>query len=211
MIEHDRHFARVFAHIILIVAPAMLFLVIVAGTAESFSIPLGYLTRDPMAAAQGPWYFGLLSHICVMLWTASGAIACFAAYQRPRSAERKFLIAMGCFTIVLGLDDALMFHDRLLPQHMGVRERYVIIAYAAVVATIGVRWRKLLMHRPFYLLLSALCFFLLSLAYDKFDRSVSSFHYLMEDGSKFLGIVFWLAWTVQICSIESSDTGHTPR
>ena len=208
MFTNNRPIAEAVTRIVLVLGPAIAFLAIVAWSAGRSEIHLGTLTRDPSSVVAGAWYFGMLSHLSVMLWTASASIALFGATQRSAGENRSFLIAWGLLSILLGLDDALMFHDRLLPQQFGIRERYVILFYAAAAAFIAFHWRKLILQKPISFLFAAFLYFFVSLAFDKLDKSESSLHYLVEDGCKFLGICSWLAWTTQVSWIESSEPRH---
>ena len=83
-------------------------------------IPISKLTRDPTAIAFLPAYTGFLSQIGIFLWSASATICFFSATVLSKGVDcqklRRFLVASALLTLILGLDDAFLLHEKVLPR-----------------------------------------------------------------------------------------------
>jgi hypothetical protein len=94
-----------------------------------------------------------------------------------------------------------MLHELVLPKGLGIRERYIKMAYLAAAGTFGAVFvRQLLGHGPVILAAAGL-FFAGSFVFDSpavlsaFGLFETSFVlYVVEDGFKFTGILLWLTW-----------------
>lgn len=76
-------------------------------------VPVGNLTKDPLAVAGKPFYFGMLSQVGILFWCASAAICffCAALLVKINSTNLSgFLFFLGCVTTVLLLDDLFSVH-----------------------------------------------------------------------------------------------------
>lgn len=102
------------------------------------------------------------------------------------------------FTLFLLLDDALMFHDELLPLLFGVREGFVVLGMGFIALAYGSRFGwQILTETAFVPALLACGFLGASLVYDKIIP-YSEMQTLIEDGLKFAGIVFWLTYALSV-------------
>lgn len=157
-------------------------------------IPIGVLTQDPLF--QRPLYVGLLSQIGILLWAAAAAVclmtwAVLAGRETPAGGA-SFFLAAGLLTVLLCLDDAFLIHDALLPG-MGVGEKVVYLAYLLAVLSFLFVFRKRILRTEFLVLVAAFVFFALAILGDLHGiRPINRF--LLEDGSKIIGIVTWLAY-----------------
>ncbi len=166
--------------------------------------PIGDLTRDPAAIAHHPPFFGALSNLGILLWSASAAMCFLSAALlniiAPASDARLFFLVFAVLSTVLCLDDTFLLHESILPNRLPVvriPEDVVVLSY--VVALLGaiVRVRRLILSTPVWLLGVSLGLFAIAAG---LDYVLPSGHisedgfFLIEDGFKLLGIFGWLAY-----------------
>ena len=81
--------------------------------------PIWMLAKDPAETEHFPPYIGMLSNWGVILWTATAVICLFSAVllkqQKAPHTTRRFFVASGIFSLLLGIDDLYMLHDRRFP------------------------------------------------------------------------------------------------
>lgn len=163
-------------------------------------VPVEMLTRDPAAIVISPFYYGAISNLGVQLWTATGVVCGLSAtllyFIQGNRESMHFLVAFGCLSILLGLDDLFMLHELVLPNNVGIHESVVITSYAVTFLLCLFRFhRSILKVQPHFFLLSvALLTF--SVAFDVLPTGWLSNNniYWIEDGSKFLGILVWFLY-----------------
>lgn len=160
-----------------------------------WGVPMGTLTQDPLF--HRPVYLGFLSQVGILLWAAAAAV-CFivAIVLRARGGarnEQAFFWSAGWLTTLLGIDDAFMLHDVVLPDQLGVPESIVYALYAgAVLAFVAVFFRRLLASE-YATIVIAFAFFALSILADV--RELPGLDpFLLEDGAKAIGIVAWVTY-----------------
>ena len=120
-------------------------------------VPIPVLMKDPLAVVPLTqtcchFYYGFISNLGVMLWTAAAAVCLFASLllfrANRRSEDATFLLAAGVFTGWLALDDLFMIHEDVLPW-FGVPQVVTYGAYAAIAALYFLySWRQILAFRP---------------------------------------------------------------
>jgi hypothetical protein len=156
-------------------------------------VPLGDLTRDPIAVFEAHLYIGFLSQLGIFGWAGSAAICIFVTRWLPHVPEnleiRHFLAVGAALTLVLGLDDVFLLHEQFFPYHVGIHEHVVYAAYVSFVLYFLIRFRTMIMATEFLLLMLAFALFAVSVSSDILDGP-----YLFEDGAKFAGILAWLAY-----------------
>lgn len=160
-------------------------------------VPFERLTRDIFAITGYPVYFGILSNLGIIGWAASATLWLLAAWfilrHQPNHSLFPLTVASGAFSLVLLVDDALMLHESFLPEKLGVAEEVVMIGYG-VVALIYLFFRiRLVRDTPYLTWLLAGCLLGGSFMVD-FGTITGDIEYLVEDGLKFVGIVFWAAY-----------------
>ena len=163
-------------------------------------IPYGKLTRDPAAIFGAPLYIGFLSQIGIFFWSASTAVCIFSAKILSRHPDflniKRFLYVSGLLTLVLGLDDAFLLHEKFFPR-IGVDETIVIVIYGGCVLFYLVRFYTTILKTEYMFLGMALIFFGVSITLDFFHvPGLGS--YIIEDGAKLVGIVSWLAYFILV-------------
>lgn len=159
-------------------------------------VPIGRLTRDPTTIIRVPFYTGFLSQIGIFFWAASAAVCMFSAKVLSRHPDclkiKRFLFVSGLLTLVLGLDDVFLLHEKFFPR-FGVPETVVVASYLGFVLFYLVRFYSIILKTDYILLGMALFFFGVSITLDLFDPSGID-PYLYEDGAKLVGIVSWLSY-----------------
>ncbi len=163
----------------------VLLLALVAVAASVVGEPISNFTRDAVAVADVPWYTGSVSLITCMVWAATAAMSFFVAWAVP--GARRPMLALGVFTLVLAVDDAMLVHDQIGPGQ-GVPEVLFPVGYASL--ALLVLWEVVRGGTrttiSVYLLGAAL--FALSLLLDQLldDISIAT-----EDSAKLLGVLVW--------------------
>jgi hypothetical protein len=179
----------------------LLLLALVRLAASAVGEPVSSFTRDTIAVAGVPWYTGSVSLITNMVWAAATALAVFVGWAAPRA--RRQMLALGGFTLVLTVDDAMLIHDRIGPGH-GVPEKVFPAVYG--VLALLLLWEMLRAStRPV-----ALTFVLggallaVSVAFDVVFHDLS---FLVEDGSKLLGALVWTTVPVLTYAAQRPSSG----
>ncbi len=163
----------------------------------------GDLTRDPTAVLQVSPFTGLLSNIGVLLWCAAAAVLLFsAALLHGKGAVRNellFFLSAAGITLAVLIDDLFRLHDYIFPYLLHIRgEVFYALYFLALSAFLG-RFRGTLVKSGIFdRLAQALVFLGLSVVLDAFFDSGRPWHFLIEDGFKFLGIVSWAAFMTGI-------------
>jgi uncharacterized membrane protein len=168
------------------------------------SFTYGELFNDPADVVGFHPFIGMISMFGLFGWAAAAGVSflTYAVIRQDGSVQlRRFFLCAGIFTLFLMMDDAFMLHELVLPIGLGIRERYIKMAYLAAAAIFGAVFvRQLLGHGPVILVAAGL-FFAGSFFFDSpvvlsaFGFFESSFVlYVVEDGFKFTGILLWLTW-----------------
>lgn len=175
-------------------------------------VPVGDLTRDPVAVTGGAVYIGFLSQTGIFFWAASAAVCLFTAHvlaRRPDVAPaRNFFFAAGLLSLLLGIDDVFLLHERLLPG-LGIPELVVYGTYVALILLWLVRYRGIMMRSEYVLLGMALAFFGISVMADALNPDVPG-RVLLEDGAKITGIVSWLVYFFRCGALELRNDAGRP-
>ncbi len=159
-------------------------------------VPIGLMVRDPNQVAQGRAWTGIVSTIGNALWVVSASVALFARRFVPTEDEpaRRALLVLGTFSVILFIDDSLLFHDAVLPD-LGVPELAISVAYALLGVTVFVIALPLLRRTgalPTFL--AAVIMLATSVLVDLFDPREwwgPNGVFAVEDGAKFIGIGLW--------------------
>jgi hypothetical protein len=166
--------------------------------------PIWMLAKDPAEIRRFPPYFGMLSNWGVILWTATAVICLFSAVllkqQKAPHATRRFLVASGLFSLLLGIDDLYMFHERLLPRMFHMPEIFFYLLYFLAIVAYLAYFMPQILKCDYLLFLVALLFFIFSrINIPYFDRFMTT-----GDMLKYFGIVFWLAFFYRTAMHEVS-------
>ncbi|KAI9133842.1 hypothetical protein [Acaryochloris sp. CCMEE 5410] len=187
----------------------ILFLFAIAFASLKFDIPITTFTRDPAVIGNINPLAGIASHLGVLVLTASGAICIFswAALQPTRSTKKfsLFLLGLGIFSLLLGLDDLFMLHESIYPRLFRVSENVILLIYGLLAIGGIVKYWRTILQTDYFIFGVALIFFALSLIVDAFpeliEAMIGQWRILFEDGFKLLGIIGWFGYSWR-CSIQ---------
>lgn len=98
---------------------------------------------------------------------------------------------------MLLIDDFFLVHERTLDDRVGIPQQLTFATYGSAVVAWAVVFRKYLRATPLVLPAVALVGFVVSIVVDLGD-SARWWEPLVEDGSKFLGILAWAVYAVQL-------------
>lgn len=193
--------------------PALLALLALALGSRLAGISISYFTRDPSAIMGAPFYIGLLSNLGILLW-CSAAVICLFSFIIFRGVVKhaefsSFFLFSSVLTAILLFDDLFLIHESVFPQYLNIPEKLFYVSYVIALIAYLARFRKTILKTEFLLLLLALNFFGLSIITDLFQQT---FHLLrpglanlIEDFSKFLGILSWCTYFVRVCTKQVSS------
>lgn len=153
------------------------------------------LAKDPAEIRHFPPYIGMLSNWGVILWIVTASICLFSAIllkqQKASGPTLKFLATSGTFSLLLGVDDLYMLHDRLLPRLFHMPEIFFYLLYFFAFAAYLVYFIPQILKYDYLLFLAAFLFFVFSRQFFVRIPYLSEFN-TTGDMLKYFGIVFWL-------------------
>lgn len=161
--------------------------------ADLAGIPPGELTPDPNSVAEQATYVGIISTLGVMAWGAIVAACLLAgAVLHAIGGERtrvRFMLTTAAFALIIGVDDAAMFHENVAPDTLGVPELAVIMLFGALaLAWVVASWSELRRSDVVLLLVTGACFAASVMVDQLFAERV------VEDFFKYVGLVTFVAW-----------------
>jgi len=201
-------------YLVALVPPA---LVLAAVYAQPFVDPSSLL-RDPAAVyrdlgvpAHTAMYYGFVSNLGVLIWSSASFICLFVGLvllgKTPERFAASFMLASGLLTLMFVVDDFFMIHEVVFPSVTGLNDKYIYIFYAVLFVAYCAVFHLALLRQHGMLLLVALASFALSTglnvvtdaaAFDRFgELSGRELRYLLEDGTKLLGISAWVTFHVR--------------
>lgn len=147
------------------------------------------LLRDPATMAGMPVWHGALSTLGCMAWALTGAL-CLATHAGQRRTAARTWLLMAALALALGVDDALMLHEEVLPG-VGLGQELVFLAYGAVAVLIV----RDVLARPadFDVPLLAVACSALAVSIG-LDVVVEDALVIYEDGPKVFGVVVLAVW-----------------
>ena len=169
--------------------------------------PITYrlLFRDVVSSAEVPLTQGALSQFGIMVWAVAIGVLLLGttmAYRR-RLPVFRFLLSSLAITTVLAVDDAFLLHEAGFDQLFGISEKVVLAVYGTAIVGYLTYFRSRIFGDPQLLLLLALLALATSVGIDAVPRiAVLVWRdglFLLEDGAKLAGIVFWAAYYLRFC------------
>lgn len=171
-------------------------------------VPIYYLTLDPIAVGNNPFYTGALSNIGILFWCAATTVCwfCFALLIELKQKKRLqlFFLASGALTAFLLFDDLFVLHSIGFPQYLKIPEESIVFIYLLIVIAYLSIFRRMILSTDNISFVFALIFFGLSVLFDKEVFPIPDYwldngnNLLLEDGFKILGIVSWFYYFVQL-------------
>ncbi|QMS89520.1 hypothetical protein HUN01_18770 [Nostoc edaphicum CCNP1411] len=163
-------------------------------------VPTDYLTRDPSAIMNVPFYLGLFSNIGILFWCSSASICLFSYILLKKDIRAKeyssFFLFSGLLTSLLLFDDFFLIHESVFPDYLHINEKIVYAGYIVLVLMFFLKFKTILKKTEFLILLSAFMFFGLSIVCDNIFPNIPV---AIEDTFKLVGITTWFTYFARIC------------
>lgn len=197
--------------------PAIVVLLTIVLLSVGLKIPLSNFTRDTSAIASINPVYGVLSNIGILLWCAATSFCAFAALMikaTKHKTEYYFLISSALLSAYLMLDDLFLIHEKFSVK-AGLNEDIVFALLGITVLIYLVYFRKVILQTNAIMLLLALFFFSQSLVADFLENwlqmQLGHWKYLIEDGTKWLGIAFWCSYFLYTSHQFAKQSNHFTR
>lgn len=191
---------------ILLVIYIFAFIILLSTWLQPFVEP-SLLVRDIFILTSAPVYLGIFSNIGIFLWFTAGAISLFSgkilsSVKNDRNFS-SFLMQFGLFTIMLAIDDFFMLHESFFPILLKIPEKLILLSYALTMLFLLIKFRKILLHNNLKLFIATMLLFCLSIIADQILPDKMYFlkpgdNFLVEDGFKFLAIISWSFYFIQL-------------
>lgn len=169
--------------------------------------PIWKLAKDPAQVVGFSPYIGMLSNWGVVLWMAAATICLFSAVllkqQKVSDSTFTFIAVSGGFSLLLGIDDLFLLHDRLFPKLFGIPETSFYFLYLFAFLVYLISFIRQIIKYEYLLFGAAVLFFLLS---RRVFVTLPFLDQFMTTGDmlKYSGIVFWLAFFYRTALFEVS-------
>ncbi len=170
-------------------------------------VPIYYLTLDPIAIGNKPFYTGFLSNIGILFWCATTTICwfCFGLLVELQQSKKiqLFFLASGALTALLLFDDLFVLHSIGIPKYLKISQENVIFIYLLLVLGYILYFQQIIRSQETITFVFSLIFFVLSIGFDKELIPVPNHwvengnNLLLEDGFKILGIISWFCYFLQ--------------
>jgi hypothetical protein len=181
----------------MLILPTML-TVIVSSISLRHHTSVGLWTRDPATLTNANPFWGVLSNVGMLFWSATVTLCWFGAgvlrtLKRDRALAH-VLVAVGLLTLLLLLDDLFLFHEVVFPTYLHIGETVLAFGYVVAVGALLWHWRAVVLHTDIGILLMALGLLGSSVVIDRLPPWWGEWSYLVEDGPKLFGIVLWCTY-----------------
>lgn len=166
------------------------------------------LLRDPSSVSEAPASTGMFSLVGILVWGIGAGSCLLAAAVCARGFDRgeaRFLLATGFVAVGAGVDDALLLHEEVFPNVVGIPEGVVLAVYGVAVVLWAAAYRRSFSPGVSVLLALAALSFALSFSVDLLIDFV-----LLEDAAKYLGLTTFVAFCVgqSLGSLARSAATH---
>ncbi|MEB3282097.1 MAG: hypothetical protein VKK42_24575 [Lyngbya sp.] len=187
------------------------FFIILLVSSWQNAVPVHVLMRDIFVHPEVPIYTGLISNLGVLTWCCSAVVCLFTfCLIQPTTGQTKgiknCLGGFGLISAWMMLDDFLMLHEEVIPTNLGFPEKGVMILTLGWVIFHVFNYRNIIFKQTDFLLLGfAFLWFGTSLMIDRLPLEVdyigdgSNLYFLIEDGSKLMGIATWCFYLCRLC------------
>ncbi len=164
---------------------------------------------DPSFSLGRQWYTGLVSNLGILAWTTGVCAAAGGAWicrLGGRSSAQRFLRGGAFVGLVFLLDDLFQFHSIVLPTTLGIPKLASEVALGGAMVWWAFRQVREIRRTHFHLLIATLVGLAASLWVDTvLEPLPASGWTVVEDGTKFLGILAWATYFV----VTTRDIGRS--
>lgn len=201
---------------VIVLALAMLPLVAIVVSSLWTGIDIPRFTRDPLASLHVHPLTGVISELGVLMWWSGASVWGFSALVlqlQGEAQEARMLVHAALLSAYLAIDDQFQIHEDLAERYLGVPEMLVYAVLALAVAAFLLHHRRRLLRVDGWLLFISLAALGSSALLDAVLESrlwrLGHWYFLLEDGSKWIGIVFWTVFAIVRSQHELRH--HLPR
>jgi hypothetical protein len=160
------------------------------------------LLGDPNQVSESSWWLGAVSLLGLLLWAGAAAMLLITGLvlrERGDSEDALFFLVTAALVAGLGVDDALVVHEVVLPDELGIPQPLVLLAYGGIALAWLIRFREHL-TRELGLLALAAAGFAASVVFDNLHRlpGVSQAEWIdvADEYTKYAGLCFLFAWAL---------------
>ena len=173
-------------------AAAALVLLMASAAGMVLDRPLGDFTMDPVTALEGPAYIGFVSSVGAVGWSVGCGACLIGALTLDGRARLAFAFG-GLLTALLLADDLFLIHEAYI-ERVGLPMIAAPMIYAGLATAYFVGFRDFLRRHGIWFLPMAGAFLAASAGVDAALEDDAPF--VVEDGTKLLGIVTWTSFFV---------------
>lgn len=183
--------------------PAIAVLGVIAVISILYQIPIPTFTRDTTAIAGYHPITGVLSNLGILLWCVAATTCAFAAFILRSVKSRDnylYLLFSSLLTAYLMFDDLFLIHEELSTM-IGLNGNVIFVLLGIALIAYFLYFIKIIFQTDIIIFLLAVAFLSLSLVADTIGGEslwawLDDWSYLIEDGAKWIGIVFWCCYYV---------------
>ena len=172
---------------------------------------LPFFLNEAKAIYSIPFHAGALSSVGVLLWGATASVCLFTSLvlhgSSLESDRTHFLLSAGLLTAVLTIDDLFLIHDDFAPNYLNISEKFVLSLLLISILYFLTYYLYTILKTDFFILLISLSLLAISFLSDLIfeykllfvGAELRGLRYLLEEGSKLLGIAGWLGYFGRVC------------
>lgn len=140
----------------------------------------------------------------ILGWCSVVAICFFSSTITKKDPNNQklaqFLFISALVTCILMVDDLFLFHERVFPDYLHIRQRIVYLAYIILIIVYLLYFYQIILRTDFTFLFLAFVFFAVSVSIDLISEFIWIPElFFFEDGIKFLGILSWATYYIRTC------------
>jgi hypothetical protein len=174
-------------------------LVLVYFVHSYFGVEFREFTQDPADRLGGHPYVGIISMVGVMMWSGAAA-ACVVTVLvchrlRAYGSNQRLILFLFFSSAWLAADDVMQLHEAVFPW-AGIPEVVSELTYVVLFSVFLYILRDMIISTRWVLLMASIVALGASLLADMLLPH-SDLQTFMEDGAKFVGIVFWTVFVVE--------------
>ena len=182
--------------ITLVLGAFVLTIVVIANV--YYGINITSMTRDVTVLGAIHPFSGFVSSLGILLWCGTASISLLTAiicFSKKLKNVFEFFLSSAFLSTYLLLDDLFLFHEQ--SGSIGLSEKIVFSFLGIAVALYLFVFKKIILKSNYLMLIISLSFLLISIIIDSIQPYLwqkGNLHALLEDGTKWLGIVRWSSY-----------------
>jgi hypothetical protein len=190
------------------------FLTLLIGIGLQKKVSVKLLVRDIFSVVELPSYTSIVSNLGILFWCSALTICWFSylLFQNHLSKKKKnFLIYSGAISLFLLFDDFFLLHERFYSSHFHIPEKLLFCLYVIIFINYLLQFRSVIVKTQYLILLLAIAFFSTSFGLDLIEERLfpppqlgPDLFFLIEDGSKFLGIIGWCLYLTSVSLLSGT-------